>query len=159
MSMHRLRPADWVAGVSGLVLLVALFLPWYAGGGTDVSGWGAFAVIDLWLALTAVGGLAIVALTAMRDSPAIPLVAGVVTWSVALIAVVLVLIRLLAPPGDATERELGCLLGALAVLGVFAGALWALRDEAAPGLRQPPAAELMRAPPPGAGPEPVAAET
>src|SRR4051794_8303124 len=122
MSLHRLRPADWITGVSGLVLLLALFAPWYAGGGADVSGWGAFAVVDLWLGLTALGALAVLVLTALRDSPAVPVAADVLTWTVALVAVVLVLFRLLALPGDAvTEREWGSVLGALAVLGVFGG--------------------------------------
>lgn len=159
MSLHRLRPADWVTGLSGLVLLVALFAPWYAADGADVSGWSAFAVIDLWLALTALGALAVLVLTAVRDSPAVPVAADVLTWTVAVIAVVLVVIRLLALPGEATDREWGSLLGALAVIGVCAGAWWAFRDESAPGIRQPDAVRAMHAPPPGTGPEPVAAET
>jgi len=159
MSLHRLRPADWITGVSGLVLLVALFLPWYGADGADVSGWSAFAVVDLWLALTALGALAVLTLTAMRDSPTVPVAADVLTWTVAVVAVLLVVLRLLALPGEATEREWGSLLGALAVLGVCSGAWWAFRDESAPGIRQPDAIRAMQAPPPGTGPEPVAAET
>jgi hypothetical protein len=159
MSLHRLRPADWVTGASGLVLLVALFLPWYTADGAEVSGWSAFAVVDLWLALTALGALAVLALTAVRDSPAIPVAADVLTWTVAVVAVVLVVVRLLALPGDATDREWGSVLGALAVLGVCAGAWWAFRDESAPGIRQPASVRAMHAPPAGTGPEPVAAET
>ena len=31
MDLRRLRAGEWIAGVSGVVLLVSLFLPWYRG--------------------------------------------------------------------------------------------------------------------------------
>lgn len=149
MAVHRLRPADWLTGVAGVALLVLLFVPWYGrDDGETVSGWGAFAVTDVWLALTAVLAIAVALLTAARDSPSLPLAAAVVCATVSVIAVILVVLRLLALPQDALDtREWGLFAGALAVLGVTFGSWSALRDERGPGLRPPPAPRAMPTPP------------
>jgi hypothetical protein len=161
MDLRRLRIGDWITGLGGLVLLLSLWTPWYAVSDGNLTAWAAFGLIDLWLALTALLGIAVPVVTALRDSPAVPIALDVITWAVALIATLLVLFRLLAEPhGDVvTGREWGLLLGALALLGVLAGAWLAMRDESAPGIRQPARFEPMAAPPPGAGPEPTRAET
>src|SRR4051794_20155293 len=161
MSVRRLRIGDWITGVSGVVLLLVLWAPWYAAGAGDLTAWSAFALIDLWLALTALAAVAVPIATAARDTPAVPVALDVVTWAVALIATLLVLFRLLALPGGdvVTGREWGVVVGTVAVLGVLAGAWIAMRDESAPGIRQPERFEPMAAPPPGGGPEPTAPET
>jgi hypothetical protein len=161
MDLERLRIGDWITGLSGLVLLLSLWMPWYAVSDGTISAWAAFGLIDLWLLLTALLAVAVPVATALKDDPAVPVALDVITWAVALIATVLVVIRLLAEPhGDiVTGREWGVFLGTLAVLGVLAGSWLAMRDEAAPGIRQPDRFEPMPAPPPGAGPEPTRAET
>jgi hypothetical protein len=160
MNLRRVRPADWLTGVSGLALLVLLWAPWYGVADRTVNAWGAFAVIDLWLALTALLAIAVPVVTAARDTPEIPVALGVVTAAVTVIAVLLTLIRLLFLPGDGVDgREWGLYAGALAVLGTFAGAWLAVRDESAPALRRHPDTQVMPAPPPGAGPEPTAPAT
>ncbi len=161
MDVQRLRSGDWITGLGGLVLLLSLWAPWYAVGDGDITAWSAFGLIDLWLVLTALLAIAVPVATALKDSPAVPVALDVVTWAVALIATILVLIRVLAEPqGDiVTGREWGLLVGALAVLTVLAGAWLAMRDESAPGIRQPERFEPMAAPPPGAGPEPTVTET
>ncbi len=162
MDLQRLRIGDWITGLGGLVLLVSLWTPWYAVSDGDLSAWSAFGLIDLWLLLTALLAIAVPIATALKDSPAVPVALDVITWAVALMATILVLIRVLAEPrGDVvTGREWGLVLGAVAVLAVLAGSWLAMRDEAAPGIRQPERFEPMPAPPPGApGHEPTAQET
>ena len=63
MNLRWLKPGDWLAGAGGATLLVALFLPWYTlapGQGTvssrQLTGWQAFAVTDVLLALLALSG-------------------------------------------------------------------------------------------------------
>jgi hypothetical protein len=135
MDLHRLRTADWLTGVSGLALLLLLWAPWYTVSGGDRSAWSAFTLVDLWFALTALLGVAAPVVTAVRDAPALPVAIDVLCWSAAAIAVLLVLIRLLALPSPVTGRDWGLYAGAVAVLGVCAGAWRAMRDESAPGIR------------------------
>src|SRR3954469_16278804 len=157
MRLRRLRSADWLTGVAGLVLLLLLWAPWYTVAGGTLSAWDAFAIIDVVLALTALLAIAVPLVTAAKDTPSLPVAVDVLAASVSVIALLLVLIRLLALPGDgaATGREWGVVAGTLAVLGTVAASWWALRDESAPGLRPGPEPRAMHAPPPGAGPEPA----
>lgn len=160
MSLQRLRPADWLTGISGLALLVSLWCPWYALPDGTTSAWQSLALIDLWLALTALLGIGVLVATARRDVPAVPVAFDVLCGAVALLALPLMLWRLLGTPDDAiTGREWGLFLAAAATLGTFAGSWWAMRDESAPGQRPHPEIEVMEAPPAGAGPEPAARET
>ncbi len=161
MDLRRLRPADWLTGLAGLVLLVSLWTPWYRLGGASGSGWETLSVLDLWLALVGVLALALVVVTVTRDAPAVPVAVDVVTVTVAGLGVLLVLIRLLFVPdgalGDVTisfagpaptvERAWGQFLGAGATLVTFGGAFLALRNPAAPALRPAPEARTMPAPP------------
>jgi hypothetical protein len=154
MSLRWLKPGDWLAGLGGLALLVSLFLPWYsvAGVDRDLTGWQSFAVIDVLLALAALVGIALAVTTAVRRTPAVPVALGVLGGPVGALAALLVLIRLLDPPGPNELLDLGpgawlALAGALAVA---AGAWWSLGDERNRGV---PAVPVEPRPAPPAGPE------
>src|SRR5215213_4391433 len=96
MDLRRLRIGDWITGVCAPALLVLLWAPWYAAGDGTLNAWSAFGLIDLWLVLTGLVGLAVPVVTAARDSPAAPVAVDVICWVIALVAAVLVVIRLLA---------------------------------------------------------------
>ena len=155
MDFRRLRVGEWVVGASGLLLLVALFLPWYelgegiVVGPTDVldahaSAWDAFTVLDLLLALGALAAIAVVFVTAAQATPALPLALESLVVLFGLLLLVLVVFRLADPPdvsflestGAATrqhvegiDRAVGAWLGLAAVLGIAVGGLVAMRDE------------------------------
>lgn len=101
-------PARAFTALSGLVLLAALFLPWYSGG---VSAWDAFAAIDVVLATLAI---AIVALAFRR-------LAGPATVF-ATLAALLVAVKLVWRPGD-----LGTSYGVWIALAAALAALVAAR--------------------------------
>ena len=149
MSLHRLRPADWLTGIAGLSVLLLLFAPWYGVADGTLTGWQAFGVADLWLALTALVAIAVLVVTALRDAPALPVALDVVCTTVAALGVLVVLFRLLDVPHDdvVTGREWGLYAAAVAVPVLLAGAWWAMRDESAPGLRPPPPVRTLPAPP------------
>ena len=81
VELSRLRPGDLIAAAGGVALLVVMFLEWYAAGGVTRVGdqeievsvganaWEAFAVTDIWLALTALAALALAGLTATPPEP------------------------------------------------------------------------------------------
>jgi hypothetical protein len=156
MNFRRLRLGEWVMGASGLLLFVALFLPWYELGegivvgppdalDAHASAWDAFTVLDLLLALGALAAIAVVIVTAAHATPAVPLALESLVALLALLLLVLVVFRLLDPPdvsflestsGPATrehieglDRAAGAWLGLAGVLGIIVGGLLAMRDE------------------------------
>jgi hypothetical protein len=130
MDLRRLRAGEWIAALSGVVLLVSLFLPWYgAGADGDASGWEALAAVDIALALVAAFGVSLLVITASQRVPAVPIALSAIVTIVGLIGVVLVLIRLADTPGGFDGRELGVWLGLLAAIGIVAGGGLAMRDE------------------------------
>lgn len=156
MDFRRLRVGEWVVGASGLLLLVALFLPWYELGEGIVIGppdvldarasaWDAFSVIDVLLAIGALAAIAVVVVTAAHATPAVPLAMESLVTLFALVLLLLVGFRLADPPdisflestaGPATrehvedvDRAAGAWLGLAGVLGILAGGLIAIRDE------------------------------
>jgi hypothetical protein len=129
MDLRRLRAGEWIAGVSGLLLLVALFLPWYGDGAGSRTGWQSLGALDVVLALVALAALAIPVVTATQRVPAVPLALQSLTTPVGMLAVLLVLIRVLNMPDWAVEREWGLWVALAATLGVAVGALIAMRDE------------------------------
>jgi hypothetical protein len=129
MDLRRLRAGEWIAALSGAVLLVSLFLPWYGGGAEDASGWEALAAVDVALALVAAFGVSLLVITASQRVPAVPIALSAIVTLVGLIGLVLVLIRLANVPDGFEGRELGVWLGLLAAIGIVAGAALSMRDE------------------------------
>jgi hypothetical protein len=134
VDLRRLRHGEWIAGVSGALLLVALFLDWYSAGDGAVSanGWESFSVTDVLLAAAALFGLALALGAATQRSPAVPQAVGALTVPVAFVAAVAVVIQALSLPEGADARELGLYLGIAATLGVLIGAWRSIGDESFP---------------------------
>lgn len=134
MDPRRLSAGEWIAATAGIVLLVSLFLTWYDPG---VSGWEAYSVTDVILALAAL--LAIASWAAGAGDRTHPTAVAPLSLAlpVALVAAVLVLYRTVDPPGG-LDRALGAWLGLAAVVGILAGTFRAMRDEG-PARRSPEA--------------------
>ena len=143
-------------GGSGLLLLIALFLPWYEIGAGRVVGppdaldahasaWDAFTVLDVLLALGALAAIAVVIVTAVHKTPAVPLTMESLVALLALVLVLLVIFRLVDPPDVSflestaspaarehvveVDRAAGAWLGLVGTLGIFVGGLLAMRDD------------------------------
>jgi hypothetical protein len=127
MDLRRLRVGEWIVGACGVLLLVALFLPWY--GEPSSTGWESFSVLDLILALLAIAAISVPVVTATHRVPALPLALESLTALFGLLGLLLVVIRVLNLPGEADGREIGLWLGLAATIGIFAGALVGMRDE------------------------------
>jgi uncharacterized membrane protein len=174
VELSRLRHGDLIAGIGGVALLITLFLTWYSAGGSatfqgqdievslNLTAWEAFSITDLILALTALSGIAVAALTATRRSPAMPVAAAVITTTLGALATLLVVYRIVNQPGpnEFLEVKFGAFLSLLAVLAVAVGGFRAIRDEEGEetpiptDVRPTPAAEgpADPAPPPEAEP-------
>jgi hypothetical protein len=139
---RRLRPADWAVAVLGAVLLVDLFLPWFAVHGLDVTrtGWESFTVVDVLIALVALAALAIAFLTATQRSTALPLGVAELLAAVSVIVALIVAFRVLVDqPGlgvglsdDQVDIRAGAWIGLVAAFLLVYAIYRLLRDERVP---------------------------
>jgi hypothetical protein len=155
----RLGTGELIAGASGVVLLIALFLPWYgvdlevagASIGGDVNAWEAMGFIDILLFLVALFAIAVPVARAVGSLPEdVP--AGLAVLVAGGFGLVLVLFRLIDVPGpdvpaiagDTIDvgRRAGLFVGLIAVAGIAYGG-WMASAEA-----EPDRATSAAAPPP-----------
>ena len=129
MDLRRLRSGEWVIALGAIGLLVALFLPFYATGSADATGWESFAAIDVILALVALCALALVVVTAAQRSPALPIATDSLVCLLGVFALLLVLVRTVNLPGDADGREPGLWLALAGAAAIAVGSAFAMRDE------------------------------
>ncbi|HXR13876.1 MAG TPA: hypothetical protein VN740_04380 [Solirubrobacteraceae bacterium] len=126
---RRMRPAECSALVAAALLAVALFEPWFELSGVRHDAWSAVTATAVLGALSAAGGLILVAVTATRRSPSLPLAAAVFTVVLALASTVLIAVGAASPPALASARCFGLWLGLAGSLGVLLSAWFSLRDE------------------------------
>lgn len=102
-----------VAGCAGLGLLGVAFLPWFGLGGASTNMWESFRVADV-VVDVAIGCAVLTALFALRgDASGLPVVGSTITTGVVALAFVMLAYRLIDPPGEGLEREIGSWLGPL----------------------------------------------
>src|SRR4051812_39056294 len=154
MDLRRLRHGEWIAGVSGAALLVALFLDWYSAADRPaVNAWETFAVTDVLLAVAALFGLALAVGAATQRSPAVPQAIGALAVPVAFAAAIVVVIESFSMPDGADSRQIGLYLGVGATLGGLVGSWGSIGGQSfpragAPKVDVPP----LRAPKPRSEP-------
>ena len=114
MDVSRMSQGEKIAAAGGVLLLIALFLPWFS----DFSGWESLTATDIYLFITA--GVAIGAPLAPGNDTAIPGVTrtGGMTLLGGVSLVVLLWLLLFDWP-DGADREIGSLL-ALISTGLIA---------------------------------------
>lgn len=152
MEMGRLRAGEWIAAVSGFVLVVSLFLPWYKvevpphggtrgeqiGGTLDFTAWEVFSVVDVLLLLLGVLAIALLVVTASQPTAAVGVASDALLTILATVMAVVATIRVLNLPralepvdgfGIDTGRAAFAWIGLAAVFGVLVGCVIAMRDE------------------------------
>ncbi len=148
MDLDRLSTWEKIAGVSAVLLFIFMFFDWFK---AEVSGgdgfftasvggnaWEAFSWIDLFLLLTVLVALAVVIIR-LSDAlvePSFSLNAVVTVFGV--IAVLLVLYRIIDPPGGGGDvggvsvdisPQIGAFLGLLASAAIGYGGYRAMQEE------------------------------
>jgi hypothetical protein len=149
MDVSRLRRGEQIAGISGIVLLLVMFIfDWFtyelsggvaALGGLDASeggnAWRTMEIIRFILLITALCGIALAAVTASESNVSMPVALSAITAGLGILAVVLVLFRIISPPdggaGDLVDvgRSIGVFLGLIASAGVAYGGFLAMQEE------------------------------
>ena len=147
MDVARVDRGLLIAAGSALLLIISLFLPWYAvsaslGPGVpavsaSVTGWESFSYTDLLLFLVAAVVIALAALTAAGSLPELPVPIGQIVLGAGVLALLLVLFRLLNLPGDAgglvgvdVGRKLGGFVALIAAAGIAFGGTQAAASRA-----------------------------
>ena len=135
MDLRRLSWGDWVSAVCGVLMLVALFLPWYSVGGEEVNAWESMAFDDIILALAAVLAIIAALLVGMKRLTSFSVATTGLVLLPAAVGLIVTVYRLVspAPAGDAS-LEIGAWLGLVAALGMAVGA-WQGADDEGPARR------------------------
>lgn len=127
MEIKQLGRGQKIAAVGGLALIVALFLPWFKENGISSDAWEALTVIDLVLFVAGLAAL----LSALFDAISVHLVvpSSVVTV-LGLLGAVLVLYRLVNPPGTGeVSLGVGIFLALFASSAIVYGGWVGMREE------------------------------
>jgi uncharacterized membrane protein YhaH (DUF805 family) len=177
--MDRLSTGEKIAGGSAVLLFIFMFFDWFkvdvsSGDGlfslsVGGSAWEAFSYTDLFLLLTIVVALAVVVIR-VSDAlvePRVPL--NAVAAVLGAISVLLILYRIIDPPGDTggvpgvdISPAIGAFLGLIAAAALTYGAYRAMQEEGTsfgeigdqfsnrggPGAGQPPSSTPPSPPPP-----------
>ncbi len=151
MDTSRISFGEMVAGASGVALFIVMFFPWYGvsveGAGSDIDGpdfnaWESFSFIDILLFLVALVTIGLVVARAAGETPGgLPAPPGLIIAAAGALAVLLVLYRLIDPPGEdfsgfgveaGVARKVGVFLGLIAAGGITFGG-WTAMNERASG--------------------------
>jgi hypothetical protein len=128
-----LRTGELVEAIGGLGLLVAGFLPWYSSGGQDVTAWEAFSITDIVLAATAVVGISVAICVLFRISVSYPVAGSSVAAGFGAVATVLIVIRMIDPPGAGdVVLQIGAWLGLASAIAVTIGGYMGMQPMKAP---------------------------
>jgi hypothetical protein len=165
MDVNNLNTGEKVAGISGILLLIIMFVfSWFTygddsgfGGDVGLNAWESFAWIDWVLFLAAAGGIALAILAAMQSDLDVPVPLSAVVAGLGALGLVLVVFRIISPPdfdvfgidtGVDAGRSIGVFLGLIATAGVAAGGWLAMQEE---GTSFSDVGGGGAAPPPGGG--------
>ena len=176
MDFTRLTQGEKIAGVSGIALLLIMFIFDWFGLKADVSGftaegsrnaWGSYGFIDIVLFITVAAAIGLALITASQAEVGLPVAASAVVAGLGILSVVLIIISIINPPewsiagvdigdvpGADVTRKIGVWLGLIAAIGVAYGGWRAMQEEGtsfgdqADRFREPDEGTGATAPPP-----------
>ena len=170
MDVARLRRGEQIAGISGLALLLIMFIfDWFsvsaAGGfGPSFGGnaWDTMELIRWLLLLTGIVGIALAVLSISQSEVNLPVATSAIATGLGILSVIFIIIRIISPPdggvGDLIDvgRSIGVFLGLIAAAGVAIGGWMTMQEEGASfadaGTRSPGPNDPGAPPPPPSGP-------
>jgi hypothetical protein len=134
-----------IAAISAVILFIVMFFKWFgydfggdvaglaASAGVDVpsvsaNAWQSFGFIDIVLFVTVIVAIGAAVMKANSQSVNTPVAISAITAGLGILCVVLVLFRIIDPPGD-SDRKIGVFLGFLATIGVAYGGYLSMQEE------------------------------
>jgi hypothetical protein len=134
MDLSRLSQAERIAGVAGIALLIVMFFSWYSVGPFSVDAWEAFSYTDLIRVITGVSAIALAFVAASQSDIGLPVALSSVVAGLGALSTLLVLYRMINPPGGGSPSlDLGIFLGLIACGAItYAGYLGMQEEGGAP---------------------------
>jgi hypothetical protein len=140
MDLNKLTQGQKIAAGSAIALFIVMFFSWFgapdnevsdafrsAGFDTSANAWQSFDFIDLILLLTVVVAVGAAAIVASGSAVKLPVPPGVLTTLLGGLSTLLVLYRILDPPGS-LDRKFGVFLG-LILAGAITYGGWRTMEE------------------------------
>jgi hypothetical protein len=171
MDFTRLTQGEKIAGVSGVALILIMFIFKWFGLEASIAGftaegsrnaWGSYGFIDIVLFVTVAAAIGLALISASQTEVGLPVAASAVVAGLGILSVVLIVISIISPPdfgldlsgtGVDQTRKIGVWLGLIAAIGVAYGGWRAMQEE---GMSFGEEADRFRGPDegPGAAPPP-----
>lgn len=143
MDVSRLTRGEQIAGASGLVLILVMFIfDWFSYGEGPISvggnAWDTMEFIRFIILLAALAGIAEAVMSATQSTYQAPVAASALAAGLGILAVVLILFRIISPPDFGASdfgvdldvgRSIGVFLGLIAAGGVAYGGWLAMQEE------------------------------
>ena len=139
MDVTRLSQGQKIAAGSAILLFIVMFFSWFgapdseltrfaqaAGVDTSANAWQSFDFIDLFLLLTII--VAVVAAASSGSGTAVNFPLSTAVALLGAISTILVLYRIIDPPGSA-DRKFGVFLGLILAAGIAYGGWRAMEEE------------------------------
>jgi hypothetical protein len=152
MDLNKLSDGEKIAGVSAILLFIFMFLEWFTAevsGGSGAfsvsaseggSAWDALDNIPIFLVITIIAALVVVALRLTDSSYEPPVSANAIVAVLGAISVLLILYRIIDTPGEGgtfggvsvdVSPAFGIFLGLIAAAGIAFGGYKAMQEEGA----------------------------
>lgn len=144
MDVSRLRRGEMIAAISGIALIIIMFLNWWGTPDTingvaipdivdvevdaSANAWEAHSFNDIVWFVTALAAIGLGLLAATQTRMDLPVAASAIVTALGILSLLLIVIRLIDPPFDLT-REYGVWLGLIAILGIIYGGWTAMQEE------------------------------
>jgi hypothetical protein len=133
-----------IAGISGVALIIIMFLKWWSfdldtGAAaqtlgvdlnidTSFNAWQASDLNDIIWFITALFAVALGLVALSQTNLNMPVALSAVTAGLGLLSLVLIVIRIIDPPGQ-LDRSYGVFLGLIAICGIVYGAWMTMQEE------------------------------
>jgi uncharacterized membrane protein YqjE len=144
MDVENVRRGEVIAGISGVALIIIMFLSWWSfdidtGAAaqtlgvdlnidTSFNAWQASDLNDIIWFITALFAVALGLVALSQTDLNMPVALSSVTAGLGILSLVLIVIRIIDPPGQ-LDRSYGVFLGLLAICGIVYGAWMAMQEE------------------------------
>ncbi|HMC05893.1 MAG TPA: hypothetical protein VKG89_00725 [Solirubrobacterales bacterium] len=144
MDFTRLNQGEKIAGISGVALILIMFIfKWF---GIQVgllfdqsrNAWGSYGFTDVVLFLTALAAIALALLAASDSDVGLPVAASAIVTGLGVLSLILIVISLISPPDFVSflsgapvdhSRKIGVWLGLIATGALTMGGYLAMQEE------------------------------
>jgi uncharacterized membrane protein YqjE len=144
MDVESVRRGEVIAGISGVALIIIMFLKWWSfdidtGAAaqtlgvdlnidTSFNAWQASDLNDIIWFITALFAVALGLVAVSQTDLNMPVALSAVTSGLGILSLVLIVIRIIDPPGQ-LDRSYGVFLGLIAICGIVYGAWMTMQEE------------------------------